>query len=1299
MTPGTIIEGRFELEREAGAGGMGVVYRAVDRLDATPLAVKILRANEAQQIERFEREAAVLAELRHPGIVRYIANGATPTGERYLVMEWLEGEDLTTRLARKPLTISESLTVVQRAATALFAAHQRGVLHRDIKPSNIFLVNAEVERVKLLDFGIARLASDATRLTRSSMLLGTPGYMAPEQAQGSASHDQRVDVFALGCVLFECVSGRPAFEGTYPMAVLAKVILEDVPPLRRLRPEVPEALERLVIRMLAKDPAGRPGDTAEVAAQIGQLQTDFESLHGAHLETIDSARFPGESNPPSAPLSFGALTLTEQRLVTMVLTSAPDLEDVAGARSQHRIDLRQYGGQLTMLADGSMLVTIAGAGSVLDRVVRAAHCALALRVHYSGLAISVVTGRGVISERIVEDRLIDRGVAALRATPGGNIQIDAPTATMLEARFIIEPENEMLILRGERSQHAAAPRRLGKAVPCVGRGREIAMLEAIQRACFEEPQASVALVTGPAGAGKSRLRYEFVQKLGQLDEPVEVLTGRADTHGESAPFGILSDAIRGAAGIQDGDAPEARRQKLTRRLSRHLGGSKLARTAAFLGEMTGTRFPDEADPALKAARENPQLMGDAMRATWEEWLSAECEAQPVVLVLEDMHWGDTATARLMDAPLRSLAEKPLLVLTLARPEIHARFPGLWAERPVQHLKLGALSRKASEQIVREALGRETSAEVVGKIVARADGNPFFLEELIRAVRAGRVDAFPESVLGVIEARLDAEGQEAKRVLRAASVFGERFTADGVAALLGGKVHRGEAEAWLSILEERELISRAGAPEGGDDNARVFRHALVQEAAYATLTEEDRALGHRLAGAWLEEHGSGEALAMAEHFRRGGDDRRAVPWYRRAAEQSLSADDLAAALEHSGRGIACGAAGEELGELRRVEAEAHAWRGELALAEERGLEAMALSPRGSTTWFRALTDAIIAAGKLGAFERVEARVALARDTDAAPGALAAQIVCASECSIQLTFGGNYAAADSLLDAMARKVPELAATDARATAAFEQTRATRAFTAGDLGVSLAGFSGALAAFEQAGDQRNACIVRANVGFALTELGDFRGAEEALRRSYASGRRMGLDDLAAFALHNLGHVLAYAGEVEEARTLERQAAQVFQEQGHPRLAGLAQTYMAKIELLAGDSAAAEREARLSVDILAAVPPLRAGAFAVLARALLAQGRAAEALAAAHEGHALLEQLGTIEEGEALVRLAYAEALLACGEEAAFAAAIGEAQRHLLARADKISDPVWRERFLTNVPDNARTLALTASAPLPNA
>jgi tetratricopeptide (TPR) repeat protein len=338
--------------------------------------------------------------------------------------------------------------------------------------------------------------------------------------------------------------------------------------------------------------------------------------------------------------------------------------------------------------------------------------------------------------------------------------------------------------------------------------------------------------------------------------------------------------------------------------------------------------------------------------------------------------------------------------------------------------------------------------------------------------------------------------------------------------------------------------------------------------------------------------------------------------------------------------------------------------------------------------------VIAAGKLAAFERVESWVMPARDTVAESDALSAQVICLSECATHLIFGGRYATADALCEAIANKVAMLQAADVQAVAAFEQTRAIRAMAGGDLGAAKAGFEAALAASGKAGNQRSTCVIRSNLGFVLAELGDFKGAEESLRAALGAADRMALHDLSTVVTHNLGHVLAYCGNLEEALRLEHQAVEAFQKHGDPRLEGLARTYLAKISILCGDLSAAERESRTAVDLLVATPPLRAGALAVLARALLGQGRSTEALEAAREASALLESLGTIEEGESLVRLVYAEALAADGKEADFVVAITAARDHLLARAAKISDPVWRARFLTGVPDNAQTITLAPPA-----
>src|SRR5262245_9561692 len=181
-------------------------------------------------------------------------------------------------------------------------------------------------------------------------------------------------------------------------------------------------------------------------------------------------------------------------------------------------------------------------------------------------------------------------------------------------------------------------------------------------------------------------------------------------------------------------------------------------------------------------------------------------------------------------------------------------------------------------------------------------------------------------------------------------------------------------------------------------------------------------------------------------------------------------------------------------------------------------------------------------------------------------------------------------------------------------------------------------ALAFFEQAGDRRSACLTRQNLGFAVAELGDYEGAEHALRSALVVAERMGLHEVAAAALQNLGRVLAYQGTFEEGRRIQKQAIDAFRKQEHPRMKGVSHAYLAEL-------ASAEREARAAVDSLSGVPPFRAAALAVLGRVLLAQGRAGDALIVAREAHTLLESLGTIEEGEVMVRLVYAEALAATG------------------------------------------------------
>ena len=267
MRPGERFGDRFVLEQPIGSGGTGTVFRAHDPISGETVAVKVIFDARGHRTERFAREVNVLAGLSHPGIVRYIGHGVTPSGELFLVMEWIDGEVLGTRLERGPLTAGEAVTLATRVAEALGAAHAHGVVHRDLKPSNLILPGGRIDQVKVLDFGIAQ-REGKTQLTQTGVVLGTPGYMAPEQARSGGQIDARADVFALGCVLFQCLTGVPPFDGDTTAAILAKILFGTAPRVSELWPDVPEGLDALVAQMLAQDPGLRPSDGANLAAAL-----------------------------------------------------------------------------------------------------------------------------------------------------------------------------------------------------------------------------------------------------------------------------------------------------------------------------------------------------------------------------------------------------------------------------------------------------------------------------------------------------------------------------------------------------------------------------------------------------------------------------------------------------------------------------------------------------------------------------------------------------------------------------------------------------------------------------------------------------------------------------------------------------------------------------------------------------------------------------------------------------------------------------------------------------------------------
>ncbi|MFI1768345.1 serine/threonine-protein kinase [Streptomyces sp. NPDC020800] len=259
---GLLLADRYHLDEPLGRGAMGEVWRATDRTLDRPVAVKLLRTDEAADTERFRLEAQTAGRLHHPHVVGVYDFGSHG-GRLYLVMELIEGWTLAQeRSLRGTLPPHEAAAVGAQMAAGLSAAHAQGVVHRDIKPANVMLTTDRT--AKITDFGIARFADDAAgALTATGKVVGTADYLAPERALGRPAQPAS-DVYSLGCVLYELLTGRPPFLGATPLAVVQQQVDAAPVPPSRLRAGIPDSLADYVVDMLAKDPARRP--TAEQAA-------------------------------------------------------------------------------------------------------------------------------------------------------------------------------------------------------------------------------------------------------------------------------------------------------------------------------------------------------------------------------------------------------------------------------------------------------------------------------------------------------------------------------------------------------------------------------------------------------------------------------------------------------------------------------------------------------------------------------------------------------------------------------------------------------------------------------------------------------------------------------------------------------------------------------------------------------------------------------------------------------------------------------------------------------------------------
>ena len=1313
--------GAYRLGDPLASGGMGQIFRAeaVDGSGRTA-AVKVLHglSPQADEQARFEREARAALRLRHPNIVEAWEFGRAPDGTPFLVMELLRGQTLRARIDRHgPLEPGEVVRIGRGAGAALAYAHREGVVHRDLKPENVFLQDADgagrAWTVKLLDFGLALLVEDRVRLTQVGITLGTPSYMSPEQVRGQHEESAVTDVWGLGAVLYHALSGHAPFEAETAFAELVRVLADEPTPLHALRSDVPPELLETVARALLKDPRHRFPTMDEMTAALPAVGADTDPS----LPAVDETGAPLAPAPPRpaaepvrAPPQPLPAVLDEVRLVSVVVAEGLfDQRPFAAA-------IRAQRGLAEPLPGGRAVGLFGGRAWEGDEPERAVAAALQAAAAAPQARLGVGTGRALRRAGDAAGGAESGGGAvtgaavasAERAAVPGAVGLDDETVRRVRGGFTVEPfDGGRQVARAAKPQAGVIGIRGlgGREIATVGRSAEVARLAAVLDDALCARHARAALIVGPQGIGKSRLRYELEVLIEERPERIAYVHGRGEPAGAGAAgaYGAFAHALRRRARIPLGVPRSVARERLSKLMRSAIADPEEADgAAAFVGEILGANFPPT--PALLAARGDATLMRHQVRSAFERYLAALASQMPLVVAMEDLQWIDPSSLELLERIPGLLATSAVLVLGTARLDALADYPDLLGAA-AERIDLGPLDEADTVRLLRALLETEPPPQLAQRLHALSGGNPYFLEELALHLRERGLDApavaggaieLPSTVQGTVQSRLDRLPPEEKELLKRAAVYGARFWQEGLEPLgvAGG------ADA-LARLRRRELLASPRQPDAGGLHEWAFRNPIVREVAYSMLTEEQRRRLHGAAGAWIAGRLEERPAEAAAHFEAAGERDAAAPLWAVAAEQAARRGETQPTLALSDRALAFAEPLDAASRLRLRLARDRVFallgrrddqEGELtqaeALLDEPGVAAAARAEVALRwAWFYRVTG-----------RSVEARAAAERTLALAPRGATRAHALAALSSIE-SHGGSADEGAALAERAVVAAEE--ARDDGAVIGALHARALACARQGDLSGALDAFERSAHMLHEIGDARGALSARMNLAAGQVRLGRFAEARDALEGIAAEARAAGHAQAHGFALVNLGMARWRAG-TGDAATAQAALQSLADAVGVARAAQLprmwitALLYRSTIALERGDTAAARADAESACRLAVGIKEgLEAEARTVLGAALFAAGDARAALAEGVAALALRTRAGGMEELEANLYLLLGDALGALGDEAQATELLAQGREILLARAARIAAPDVRTALLTAHPAHRALLLRTGGVP----
>ncbi len=878
-----LVGDRYTLLEQIGQGGFALVHRALQVSTGQIVAVKVLRsiehetANErARRTRRIRRELEICARLSHPHIVRLVDSGESSQGVIFAVFEHVAGRSLEEVLQQEgPLAPSTTRRLMGQVLDALCHAHRFGVIHRDLKPANI-MISAPGSRphAMVLDYGLGMFAEPSASLDRITLTreaMGTPRYAAPEQLRGELVTPS-ADLYSWALVFIEALTGRPAIRGNSLQEIL-HAQLSDAEVM--LPPDLAySSLGMLLRRALAKSPERR--------------RVNVEQL----IDALDRVR-------DDDPGSDGAQVLVSLRLDDETANDE-DVENLHEAAA--RVAAASQGVIHSALA-GHVLLGFSQRRDAEAALARGLHAALDVSRHPVGARLRIAVEGGVLPE---SGRLIGPVVAALldlgRATPLGRVALGAGLAE--EGRAWVHLERELegrfggwLVLAPARTGGPVAE--LARAEPEMsGRRSELALIaERWEQA--REGRGQVVAISGEPGIGKSRLVRGVYQHPELAD--ADWIEAGCTPEASGTPFAALAEWLRELASADRG-APRPETAATADRLNALAADFAIdlapvaVGVAAILGEQTQT----------PARERSPESDREAAFEALIRLFVAVADRTPSVLLLEDMQWCDASSLAFVDALRAEVPATRMLLLCTYRSHFQ---PGWPSSEHTMQLPLGPINRRDLSHLVHARLGGVPDARLVGWLLEKTGGNALFVEELLASAREqGALVAhesgftlgdasewkMPATLDELARNRIEELG-EARSLLQWASVVGMETSSELLSVLEAGPI--GDQ---LARIETAGLLRRRGGPP---DTRYAFKHALIRDAAYRSLTASERRAAHRKLHALLASDVSTTPEQLARHAELGEMYEDAVnAWFRAgsAAAQQFAHVEAVEHLTSSGR---------------------------------------------------------------------------------------------------------------------------------------------------------------------------------------------------------------------------------------------------------------------------------------------------------------------------------------------------------------------------------------------------------------